>query len=431
MIKTRFVIYIFMMLIGGILCSGCISEKSTKGEVPSQKRHRIRYANWEVFPAQLKLHQEAVDTFKERHPEIEVKFEIVQGGPQKILVEIAGGMAPDVFYWCDTILPPLVEKGAVIDLMPFVKEDPEVDLALYFPQVIEGLTYNGGLYGLPIYFGINALVYNKALFDREGIPYPDNNWTWDDFKEAALKLTKRDGTGRGLQYGALPPDYRLVIKSFGGNFFNKKVTECTLDSPQTRDALQFLLDLQDKHKIVPSMRELEGADKFKSGVQMFMTGKIGMFIAPSFILATLEEIKSFSWDVAPIPVGENYPRVSTFATGNVSISSQSKNKRAAWEFAKYISSKEGTAIFGKGRNCIPPIKEVAYATFASPPPDNIQVYVEAIDYAAPIWKVSWEDEFSTLVVKLEMDLLFLGQQSIEETIDKITRKAKEYIGKRS
>ena len=409
--------------------TGCTSQEPTKGEAHSKKKHRIRYANWEVYPAQLKLHQEVVDRFKEKHPDIEVDFEIVHGGPQKILIEIGGGMAPDVFYWCDAILPPLVEKGAVIDLMPFVKEDPEVDLKLYFPRVIEGLTYNGGLYGLPIYFGINALLYNKALFDKEGVPYPDNNWTWEDFKEAALKLTKRDNNGRVLQYGALLPDFHLVIKSFGGNFFNKEVNRCILDSPQTKDALQFLLDLQDKYKVVPSMAELEGEDKIKSGLQMFMAGKMGMFIAPSFLLATLDEIKSFSWDVAPIPVRGSYPRVSTFSTGNVCISSQCKDKRAAWEFAKYIASKEGTAIFGKGRNCVPPIKEVAYATFVSPPPDNIQVYVEAIDYAAPIWKVSWEDEFGTLVIRLEMDLLFLRQQSIEETIKKITKKAKEYISK--
>lgn len=407
----------------GILLFGCSKKKETIIE----KKKKIRYANWEVYPAQLKLHQEVVDRFKELHPDIEVEFEIVQGGPQKILVEIAGNSAPDVFYWCDTILPPLVEKKSIIDLMPFIEKDKEIEVDIYFPKVIEGLRYNGKLYGLPIYFGIEALVYNKDLFDKEGLKYPDDTWTWEDFTHASVKLTKRDVKDKASQYGALLPEYDMVIRSFGGDFFDKEVTKPVLDSVNTREALQFLLDLQDKHKVVPAMRELEGEDKFKSGVQMFMTNRIGMFIAPSFILATLNEIKNFKWDIASIPVRQGYPRVSPFATGNVSISSQCKNPEIAWEFAKFIAGKEGTGIFGKGRNCIPPIKEVAYETFVVPPPDNIKVYVDAIEYALPILKVTWANEFRNTVVKPETDLLFLGKRSVDDTIKNITKGANKYI----
>ena len=408
-----------------MVCGGC----GKRGESTADKIKKIRYANWEVFPAQLKLHQEVVDRFKEKHPDIEVEFEIVQGGPQKILIEIAGGSAPDVFYWCDAILPPLVEKKSVIDLMPFIEKDKDISLSMYFPKVVEGMRYNSGLYGVPIYFGINALVYNKGLFDKDGLKYPDDTWTWEDFLQTAVKLTKRDENGRVIQYGALPPDYIMVIRSFGGAFFDEQVTKAVLDSPDTRKAFQFLLDLQNRYRVVPTMQELEGEDKFKSGVQMFMTNRIGMFIAPSFILATLDEIKEFKWEVAPIPVRQGYPRVSLFATGNVAISSQCKNPEVAWEFAKFIAGREGTAIFGRGRNCIPPIKEVAYQTFVVPPPDNIRVYVDAIEYALPILKVTWADEFWNTVVKIETDLLFLGKQSINDTIKNITKGANKYLGK--
>ena len=424
--KYLSVICISVILGISIIFSGCSKKK--EGTIVEKKK-KIRYANWEVYPAQLKLHQEVVDRFREKHPDIDVEFEIVQGGPNKILIEIAGGSAPDVFYWCDTILPPLVEKKSVIDLMPFIEKDKDINLGMYFPKVVEGLQYNGGLYGLPIYFGSNALVYNKDLFDKEGIKYPNENWAWDDFLQAAARLTKREENGRVIQYGALPPDYNIVIRTFGGEFFDKDGTKPLLDSPQTRDAFQFLLDLQDKHKVATSMRELEGEDKFRSGVQMFMTNRIGMFIAPSFILATLDEIKAFKWDVAPMPVRKGYPRVSTFATGNVSISSQCKNPQAAWEFAKFMAGIEGTGVFGKGRNCIPPIKEVAYETFVVPPPDNIKVFVEAIEYALPILKVTWADEYWNTVVRPETDLLFLGKQSIDETIKKITKGANKYLEK--
>jgi hypothetical protein len=76
----------------------------------------------------------------------------------------------------------------------------------------------------------------------------------------------------------------------------------------------------------------------------------------------------------------------------------------------------------------PTIKEVAYETFAIPPPDNIKAFVGAIEYGLPILKVTWEDEFWNTAVNPEIDLLFLGKQSIDDTVKKITKGANKYLG---
>ena len=421
-LKEKRTLWVLICLIGIVFVYGCSKE----GKI-AEKKVTIRYANWEVFPAQLKLHQEVVDKFRDKHPEINLKFDIVHGGIQKILVEMAAGAGPDVFYCCDAlILAPLVEKKVVIDISPYIKED--ITLGDYFPNIMEGMRYKDGIYGFPIYLGTTALIYNKSLFDKEGMAYPSQDWYWEDFVEAAKKLTKRE-EGKTIQYGADKPGYYDVIRSFGGDFFNAETTVCTLDSPETRDALQFILDLQNKYRVIPSITELEGEDKFKSGVQMFMDGRIGMFIAPSFILPTLRDIKNFEWDVAPMPKRNGKKIISSFGAGILCISSQSKHLKEAWEFVKFACGREGVSIFGKGRNSVPPIRDVAYATF-SPPPENIRVFVDIIeagDYSPPFPKVIWANEFFSEAVQPEIDLLFLNKQSEEETIRKISAKANRYL----
>ncbi|MFA7373400.1 MAG: extracellular solute-binding protein, partial [bacterium] len=289
-------ILIIWCIISVLLTAGC-GKYSGSGFDRVEKRALIRYENWEVYPAQLKLHQQVVDAFNHSQNEVYVKLEPAQGGPNKIKVEIAGGTAPDVFYWCDTILPPLVQKNSVADLSPFIKKEG-VDLGQYFPALLDGLRYNGGIYGLPIYYGTNALVYNKDIFDAAHLPYPDSKWTWNDFRATARKLTVRK-EGKPAQYGALLPGSMDVVESLGGKLFDPEGKHCLADSREMREGLRYLLTLQNVDKSVPSLAQLGGeVDKLKNGLQMFMTGRIGMFIAPSFMLSSLQDIKAFSWDVA-------------------------------------------------------------------------------------------------------------------------------------
>ena len=98
--------FLLVFGIGLFLVTGC-AKKEAKKLVPGEPVE-IRYENWEVYPAQLKLHQGVVDAFNNSHKDIHIKFEPVYGGPQKILVEIAGGSAPDIFY--QEVLTPGIKK---------------------------------------------------------------------------------------------------------------------------------------------------------------------------------------------------------------------------------------------------------------------------------------------------------------------------------
>ncbi|MCG8480519.1 MAG: extracellular solute-binding protein [Spirochaetales bacterium] len=65
--------------------------------------------------------------------------------------------------------------------------------AWYNPDSFLPFTVEGVHYGVPESNYVKHVIYNKALFDAAGVPYPTNAWTWEDFIAAAVATTDREG----------------------------------------------------------------------------------------------------------------------------------------------------------------------------------------------------------------------------------------------
>ncbi|MBI2842533.1 MAG: sugar ABC transporter substrate-binding protein [Armatimonadetes bacterium] len=404
---------------------GCSKREETAGGV------RIRYADAQNMPLQIKFNQKLVGAFTQANPDIHIDYEVVHGGPQKILVETAGNSAPDVFFWWDDLLGSMVNKRAVLDLTSFIEKDKDFNLDEFFPATLKPLTFDGRLYGLPVNWSTMVMFYNKTLFDKAGVEYPDESWTWDDFLATATKLTVRKD-GRVIQYGAIAPDPFLAIYSFGGRDFNEDATKCTIDSRETRQALQFLLDLQNKHKVVPSAQEIQGGgawDKMRFSADLFRTGRVAMFIQwPAPVEQFARQIKSFDWDIAFVPRKSGRSRVTMLASSPLCISSQSKNPQAAWEFIKFACGYEGGKMLAQDRRGQPPFR-AAFEKHVSPPPEHIHIMAEQVDsgvsYASS--KKTWAAEFRDKLFLQQLDRLFLGMQDIDRTVANIKADADKFL----
>src|SRR5262249_21185708 len=147
-------------------------------------------------------------------------------------------------------------KGILIDHGPLVRAQ-KVDLKVFYPVAVDGLTKEGKLYGIPwiVHPGRTGLYYNKALFDADGAKYPDEKWTYQDLGAAATALTKRSG-GRVDQFGYLPGSdmfsYIIPIRGYGGDYLSPDGKKLTIDTPEATRAIQeAVADMVSKLKVAP------------------------------------------------------------------------------------------------------------------------------------------------------------------------------------
>ncbi|QGQ99321.1 extracellular solute-binding protein [Paenibacillus psychroresistens] len=55
-------------------------------------------------------------------------------------------------------------------------------------QILDLATINGKLLTLPYAANPNAIFFNKNIFDEAHIPYPQGDWTWEEFRDVSKKL---------------------------------------------------------------------------------------------------------------------------------------------------------------------------------------------------------------------------------------------------
>lgn len=384
-------------------------------------RIKITYQTMETLPEQRKALSQLVEEFEKQYPNIKVEVLTSTTSFQKLSIQIAGGNAPDVFYYVTDRLPGLAKRGILLDLTPFMEK---VDLSQYFPQVVESCKVDGRFYMFPFHFSTDILFYNKDIFDKEGVSYPNSNWTWDDFLTTAQKLTKKEN-GRTTQYGALQPRPLLVIRSFGGECFDSALSKCTLNNPQTKKALEFIMDLDRRYGVAPSSSAIKDMEMM-DGVSMFSTGRVAMFIGRTFMLSEFRKL-GFDWDIAPVPMGAR--RYSRLAVGGNCISATTKHPKEAWEFVKFFSGRQGSYICGMSGNCTPALKEVAYSdVFLKPPPENARLFVDSIEYAEGDnpGLGNWE-EFYQRVLQEDVDKILYGLISIDDGLKEMEEEGNELL----
>ncbi len=191
--------------------------------------------------------------------------------PQKLLTQMAGGVAPDLIevdaywfgdFWSSDRLAPLDDLVADRDMDTF-----GVD------QWLEN-GFKGNLYGISIFYPEQLTLWiNRGMTDAEGIDIPNpgepgfDSWTWDDLVEAAQALTKRssDGTveqwGMSMGVGGLGGLGATMAYQSGGNIFdtedNYGETEIQLTSPEVIESFQLRYDMVHTHQVAMPPSELE------------------------------------------------------------------------------------------------------------------------------------------------------------------------------
>lgn len=384
------------------------------GPNPAAGKISLRYMAW-GNPEQLALEEQLCERFNHDNPDIYVKFLKVPGSAytNKATVMLASDTAPDVLRIDHYNFADLQRKRFFKDLSPFAEKDKGFSEADFFPQCIDECKVNGKLFGLNVLFGATVIYYNKTLIANAGLEDPyalwqTGKWTYDKFVEQCVKLTKKDASGKYVQFGTtmpLPPQWYPLIWGFGGDIIDAEHKTCRLAEPASVRGLQFLADLRYKYGCAPT--PAQGANSQFA----FESGKLGMVFDWMGLTPRYRKVvKSFEWDVVPIPAGPVSGQ--TVVKGNqLVMPATCAHPEAAWRFMRYLTSPEiENLLYVKNRRSFPTRKAVAYSKEfrdGSLPPSQIHIFIDAVETGRQLpidnrW-AEW-----TVAMNNELDMLWNG-----------------------
>ncbi len=326
----------------GAALAACGSSLA-KPTPPSGNPVQLVYQDWSTdwFPP---MAQQMLEEFHATHPNIRVFYTPDPlGVEEKMLVDMQGGTAADVFQGCCAHFPIWTQQGYVLDLRPYVNADLDrATIDDWDPAQYRALfTRDGKQYGLPKYHGALALYYNQDLFDEYQVDYPNASWTHDDYLRAMKMLTRdRNGDGQTDLWGSMLDVYwdrvQMHVNGWGGHFVDPNApTHSLMGEPEALAALEWLRARMWDDRVMATLPAVQRMHTYDA----FAAGHLAMVEDGSWSLKTILSNAPFRVGVAPFPAGPER-KVTLATTDGFGIYAGTKHPDAAWELVKFLISKE-------------------------------------------------------------------------------------------
>lgn len=384
-------------------------------------------------PADEAAYQRLIEAFSAEHSDITVDLvNIPSGGDfrKRLAADFAAGTPPDLFLINYRNLGRFLASGAIEPLTTYLAQSTLIKTADYYPQALAAFQWNGEQACMPQNMSSPVIYYNKALFDAAGVAYPAADWTWDDFVTTAQALTKEpdsDGVIDSYGFGTEATIVRMApfIWMNGGDIVDNPAapTQLVLDTPESKAALTWFIDLQLTHHVVPDAV----AEEAESSESRFVNGRLAMFIDSRRAVPEFRTIEAFDWDVAPLPVGAR--RASILHSDAFCIAAAGQHKAAAWTFLEFANAEVGQTILAQTGRTVPSRMALAESPIFLDPqakPANSQAFLDAIPGIRnlPIM-ATWSDIEG--IVSTELKNAFYGTVTLDEALQAAKERSAEFF----
>ncbi|SDS23812.1 ABC-type glycerol-3-phosphate transport system, substrate-binding protein [Paenibacillaceae bacterium GAS479] len=310
---------------------------------PAGEPITLRYVRGSgVSPSEQKM----LDLFTEQNPNIKIQIEQAKGGGlsdvmEKIAALQAAGTPADI-TWVQDIIP-FGKDDLLLDLTPYLQSDPVLSAAKIPKNSLPGLQYKGVQLGLPRAENPMVIYVNKDLLAKNGIDMPKNDWTWNDYREIAKKVTKPSDSEYGVGYG--PFNINTIASALGVsngsaanlNFMDAENKLSTLTTPEARRDIEWLADFS---RVDGSRATWEKTQK--EGIE-WNSGKIAFEVHGVWEGKNIKENAKFNWDVLPLPKGTVKQVGINVATG-IGVLKASKNPEGAVKFLAFMHTMEAQKL---------------------------------------------------------------------------------------
>lgn len=423
--KTIAVLLTALMAVGFVFANGSSETAASDGTTT------LTWAVWDY--ATTPYYDALIEAYEAQNPGVNVEVIDLGSADYQTALQIqlsGGGSEFDVVAVKD--IPGynnLVKAGLLTDLKPYVERDG-IDTSKY-GGIVEQVTVDGTYYELPFRSDFWVLFYNKDLFDAAGVPYPDNDMTFEEYDALARQMTS--GSGSSKVYGAHYHTWRSAIQLFGILDGQHQITDggdYSYLAPYYEMALS-----QQADGVVQDYATLKTSNIHYSGV--FYNESVAMMNMGSWFIASLiaannsGQSDADNWGIVKYPHAEGVEPGTTLGTITaLAIPSSTNEKDAAWEFVKFVCGEQGAEVLASTGNFPAVTNEEINNIIASMdgfPQDEASK--EALNVAQLYLEMPLHDKSAEIEVVLNEyhDQIMTGNMSVDEGLAEMGRRVDQVL----
>ncbi len=309
-------------------------------QITNQEKVILNYYTWDD---ELFYIEPIVEQFNIEHPDIQIHLETIESNvyDEQILqllkkeenVDILGvrGISKMVQY---------KEQELLHDITPYIQKS-DFDVTA-FGNMYNNISIEGKIYGMPTRSTSWALLYNKEIFDKANLQYPEQ-MTWEEYAQLAVQLT--DLEKAPVQWGGYWVTWDL---NFGGitrtNYlFDDDLTYC-------KESLAWMNRFMNVYKINKSARQMRDDLEW---LELFEQGQVAMLPQGEWSVGMLLKdqkngVTDVEWDLAPMPVFDGQASGTTWGQYQfTAVTSASLYPEEAFEFIEFLSGEIGAKIYAR------------------------------------------------------------------------------------
>lgn len=277
--------------------------------------------------------QTMLTNFQTKNPSIKIQY--MKQSPrqyrERLQAAIARGEGPDVFEFHNTWVPMLRNE---LSPAPATVMSAAEFSSTFYPVASADLVGGSSVYGMPMMIDGLGLYYNSDLLSTAGVNPPT---TWPELLDIVPKLTVRTDTQ--IQKSAIALGTTGNVENFSDiialMMMQNGAKLITPTGKEAEDTLTFYRKFANPSDPVYTWNET-----MDNSVYAFATGKVAMMIAPSWRVFDIKQINpSLNFKIVSVPQlpGNTINWASYWVEG---VSTKSKSPAAAWDFVKYLTSKD-------------------------------------------------------------------------------------------
>jgi sn-glycerol 3-phosphate transport system substrate-binding protein len=289
------------------------------------------------------------EEFARENPRFRVK-PIYAGSYQdtltKTLTAMRGGDAPQLACLLAVDIFTLIDEDAILAW----DELPGTDRAWldgFYPGFLENSRTAGKTWGIPFQRSTIVLYWNKEAFRAAGLDPEKAPASWAEQVSFAQRLTRREGDNTA-QWGLQIPSsgfpywlFQALTTQNDVRLMNPEGTRTSFADPKVAEALQYWMDLAQRHRVHPP-----GIVEWGTTPRDFFERKVAMMWTTTGNLTNVRRNAPFPFGVAMLPAGVR--RGSPTGGGNLYVfkSANPAQREAAVRFARFLTTPERAAHWG-------------------------------------------------------------------------------------